>query len=205
MRYLIIFALLAALLMAGCAGPPMELVPGPGPEEEEEPVCRTVTEEVPVTEELCEEISYTEETCEKRALEYTATRLPKTDLCIEDSYCVGEPLTDCPGCSKAMTRCILKIKNEDPEKAGTWTVKADYTLGNYGFEKEPITKTIQPGEEFSFDFNQIYIPGTPVFSASCEVYVSEEPVIDDCHDETRTMFECENVTTMETVETEVCE
>lgn len=207
MRYSIIFALFAALLMAGCAEVPVPIDLGPGEPSpgEEEVVCRTVTEEVPVTEEVCEEISYTEEVCEKRSLDYTVTHLPKTDLCIRDSYCVGEPLGECPGCSEAMTRCIMVIKNEDAEKAGTWTVGAEYKLGTYGFIKDPITKTIKAGEEFSFDFYQIYQPGTPVYSASCEVFVIDEPIIDDCHDETRTMFECEDVTTMKTTEKEVCE
>jgi hypothetical protein len=197
------FAMFVALLIAGCAEP----LPIITPEEEPEPevTCRTITEQIPTTEEVCEDVDYTEEVCEKKKLEYTVTDVPKLDLCIQDGDCVGEPLKDCPSCSKAMTRCRMTITNDDPEKTGFWTVGANYSFDGAGFIKDPIIASIGPGESFTFDFNQMYNPNYPVTSTTCKLAVVDEPVAEICHDETRTESVCQDVQVNETVQREVCE
>ncbi len=202
MRYLILLGIIAIFLV-GCAGP-IELPPEQPPGEEERR-CTTVTEQVPFIEEECANVSYTEQVCERKKLQYTSTSLPRVDLCISEGPCSGKPLSECPGCLNAMTRCQLVLTNNDESKSGSWTVGADFTIGNFGFVKDPITHTIGPKESATFDFHQIYNPGYPINSALCELYVLKEPVVDVCHEETRTRHECTNVTKYTTVEKEVCE
>ncbi|MBD3210559.1 hypothetical protein GF318_04225 [Candidatus Micrarchaeota archaeon] len=204
MRIFILMVTVLVMFLAGCNGVPAAPEMQEGEEDESGLQCRNVTEEIPVVEEICEEVSYTEEVCGIRKLEYAATELPKVDLCVRDGPCVGEPLKNCPDCDKAMSRCVLVITNED-DKEGTWEVGANYTIGAFGFNKEPVSHSIKPNESFAFDFNQLYAPGKPINSARCELFIMEEPMIDDCHDETRTVLECRNVTNIETVVTEVCE
>jgi len=201
LRTLMLSGILALLLLAGCAALPLQPETG-------EPVlkvCRNVSEQKPVIIEKCGEVSTTEQVCGARKLPYDATRLPRIDLCIMDGPCVGRPLSECDSCTNAMTRCTLVIENEDAQKAGTWTVAANYTFGNFGFNKDPITAVIKPNETFAFDFQQIYAPGHPVTSAICNISVVAEAVVDDCHEETRTKTECKNVTANATILTEVCE
>jgi hypothetical protein len=163
------------------------------------------TSQVPVTTEECGPVSYTEPVCGNRKLNYSMTLSPKVDLCISDSGCTGDQLGDCQGCTKAMTRCVLTIKNLEPQKTGTWIVGANFTLTNAAFLKDRMTKEIRPNESFAFDYNQIYNPGQPISSAACSVFVVQEPYSEDCHDETRTRNECKNVTHMESVQKEVCQ
>lgn len=200
MRYLILFGIL--VMMVGCVG--QEVIPLEPPFEQPEKECTNVTEEIPVTHEECTNISYTEEVCERRALAYTSVEPPIVHLCVADGPCVGSLLSECPFCAKAMTRCMMVITNED-SKRGTWKVGAKFTLGKSGFIKDPITATIEPNESATFDFQQIYVPPKPISSASCELYMVEEPVIDDCHQETRTKRECTDVTSYVTTVREVCE
>lgn len=199
---LIILGILVMFLF-GCAAP-IELPFEPPPLEPEKE-CRMVTEERPFAGEECTNISYTEQVCEKRKLDYISAEPPVVHLCIADGPCVGSPLSECPACAKAMTRCMMVITNNDEDKSGTWRVGAEYTLGDAGFVKDPITQTIGPKESATFDFHQIYVPGQPVHSASCELYVIDEPILDDCHQETRLKRECANVTKYILVEKEVCE
>ncbi|MDD5339848.1 MAG: hypothetical protein PHV13_01220 [Candidatus ainarchaeum sp.] len=200
MRSFMLLGIFAMLLFAGCTMPAVPLITN----NQTQQTCHMVTEQKPVTTEQCGEVSTTEQVCGIRKLPYDATVLPRIDLCILDGMCVGKPLSDCPACSNAMTRCTLIIENEDPQKSGTWTVGANYTLRNSGFNKDPITATIKPNETFAFDFQQMYVPGDPVTSAICNIYILSEATVDDCHDETRTKSECRNVTTMSTVQRQVC-
>jgi len=201
LRYLVLFGVLT-ILIAGCAAPvelPLE------PFKEPEKVCRNVTQEIPVAHAECTNISYTEEVCERKKLEYTSALAPVVHLCVADGECVGSPLSECPFCPRAMTRCKMTITNNDDTKSGSWTVGAKYTLGTSGFDKDPITYVIAPGETATFDFHQMYVPGYPVNSASCELYIISEPIVDVCHQETRLKRDCVNVTTYVSVEREVCE
>lgn len=192
-----------ALFMAGCATPDEGGAQGAGGTDV--PECRTVTEVRPVLQEECGNFSYTEPVCGVRKLNYSLTWHPGVDLCISDGVCVGQPLGDCQACTKAMSRCILEITNNELQKSGTWTVGANYTLGKAAFLKDPISMEIGPGESAKFDFNQIYNPGSPISSAVCALFVASEPTVDDCHEETRVRSECKNVTTNTTVEREVCQ
>jgi hypothetical protein len=203
LRYLIVLGLFFVLLAAGCVEPPV-LAPEEEPEEKEV-TCRTVTEDVPTVDVVCEDVEFTEEVCGKRELKYSVTNLPKVDLCVRDGPCVGLPLRNCTGCSKAMTRCVLLVKNEDPEESGSWSVSANYSVKGAGFIKEPITQVISPNESFAFDFFQIYVPDQPITSATCNLAVSDFPVIDDCHEETTLQQVCKNITSTRQVQKEVCQ
>jgi hypothetical protein len=199
-----IIGIILALVIAGCVSPPGVQPPSPPNPFEKNKTCRNVTEEVSVVKEECGNVSFTEQVCGVRKLNYTATLLPKVDLCIGDGVCVGNPLGDCQECSKAMTRCVLVVYNEEPQEFGVWTVGANYTLGNFGFNKDPITQTIGPGQSYAFDFNQIYNPGQPINSASCALAVTSEPSTEECYEVTRLRPECNNVTRTVATEREVC-
>ncbi len=195
------------LLVAGCAAPPAET---PSPEEIPEVKCRTVQVQEPAIVEECGPVSYTEEVCGKRILPYETIRIPKVDICSIDGPCAGIALADCPSCSKAMTRCVLAIRNLDPDKAGTWKVGANFSLRQTGFEKvafikDPITKSIKANSTETFDFHQFYAPGKPATSAECNLFIIEEPEIEDCHQETRIVTECKDVEKMATISKEICE
>ncbi len=202
MRYIAV--LLIMIMAVGCVSPPP--IPVPGIEEpEEEKVCRTVFEEVPGQVEECEEIQYTEEECGRRELEYLSSEAPIVHLCMLDGECGGKSLAGCTSCQKAMTRCTMIIHNLDLDKAGAWSVGANFTLGTSVFSRDPVTKTIGPNETEAFDFQHFYTPGLPMNSATCELFIKETAVVEDCQDITRTRMECANVTKLVIVEKEVCE
>jgi len=204
-RYLILFGIFAIILF-GCLG---QTSPESSNQESNEPEgqeCHFVTTQVPVTEEKCEDVSFTEPICETRALNYTITPLSQTDICISGESCVGQSVYTCfSNCRKVMTRCVLIITNDDKIHSGSWTVGANYTIGNYGFIKDPIIQVIKPGESSTFDFHQIYTLGVPPTTAQCNVYLVTPAVIEDCYEVTRTTQECVDVTTYVDEQTEVCE
>ena len=203
MKYIIL--IMAMLLVFGCAGAPILPLEEEAEEGTKEKECRTVQEEVPTEVEECGEIAYTEEVCDKRILEYTTKKPPIAHFCMLDGVCGGKALSTCTACAKAMTRCGLNITNEDTNKDGTWKVGATFYVDGAKFKRDPITKTIGPGETVNFDFQHFYVPGKPIDSATCDIYVIEEAIIDDCQDVTRTRMECINVTKTVTVDREVCE
>jgi hypothetical protein len=204
MKYILL--LLSILLIYGCVGSPIEL-PEPQEQTPVQPsqVCRTVIDLVPQTVEECGDVSYTEEDCGKRALEYNTSMNPVTHLCWIDGECVGKPLSTCVSCLKAATRCTLLLTNNDPKKSGTWSVGANFTIGNSLFSRDPVTKTIGPGETGVFDFQHFYDPGKPINSANCVLFVTKAAEVDDCVQVTRTRQECTNITTNVEVERQVCE
>lgn len=206
MKYILL--LLTVLLVFGCVGTPEEL-PGVddsdgGPQETGQ-TCRTVIDLVPQTVEECGEVSYTEEDCGKRELEYNSSMNPVTHLCWIDGDCGGKPLSTCTSCLKAATRCTMLITNLDGKKTGTWTVKANFSVRNSLFSRDPVTKTIGPGETGVFDFQHFYDPGKPINSATCSLFITESAEVDDCVQITRSRYECENVTKDVEVERQVCE
>ncbi len=205
MRFLLVLGIIICVLAAGCASPESGQAQQEPQGVQKNQTCRLVSEDVPVTQEECGDISYTEEECSLRKLNYSTASVPKVDLCISDGVCTGKPLGDCPGCVKAMTRCVLKVTNLEPQKSGTWVVAANYTLGSAGFNKEPISITIGPNQTADFDFNQIYTPGFPINSASCNIAVMSEPSIEACVSVTKTRLQCRNVTRTETRQSQVCE
>ena len=203
MRSILVALIFAIIIVSGCvntqSGLPLPPVTQP------EKVCTTITDQEAYSEVECGDVSYTEQVCVIRKLGYSIEQVPKTDLCISDSGCNGKPLGDCQVCTQAMTRCVLKITNDEKSKTGTWSVGANYSFGNYGFLKDPITHTIEPGQTAAFDFNQIYSPSKPINSASCKLFVTAEPSIEDCTEMTRSKEECRNVTKVRPVEREVCQ
>lgn len=206
-RIPIVLCLVAVLLAAGCTSPPAQTQGGektPGGATQQ--TCTMVSEQVPVTTQECTNISLTEQVCGKKTLQYTQTLRPRVDLCIGDGPCVGMAIGDCPAtCNKIMTRCVLDITNQDPLLSGTWTVGANFTLKNSAFIKDPVTKTIGPNQSFAFDFFQMYSTMVPMSTADCNLYVIKEAVVDDCHEETHLDRKCENVTSFETRQRQVCQ
>jgi hypothetical protein len=100
---------------------------------------------------------------------------------------------------------MLMIQNLESQYPGTWSVDANYTIKDYGFNKEPITHTIGANTSQVFDFNQIYNPGNPITSAICTLVVSVEPIIQECVEVTRAKTECKNVTKTVTTQQQVCD
>lgn len=207
MKKLLIASVIFSLLLFGCAFPGAE--PAPGPEAPPETIyCREETVVKPYVEEVCSDVDYQEEECSYRMLEYTPSSIEQTDLCTEDSECVGKSLYDpeCVGqCSRAMKRCRMNITNDDTEKPGVWAVAASFAHGIASFDKNPETALILPGETHTFDFSQIYSLGYPVTTATCAVYVTEPPVVEDCILVSKTTTVCTNVTKYLTETREVCE
>ena len=200
MRTFMLLGLFAMLLVAGCTAPALPS----GQPQQPGVTCRNVTVVQPVTTEQCGDVQTTQQVCGLRKLPYKSVLLPKVDLCIIDGDCAGNPLSQCQHCTTAMTRCTLVIENLDQVASGTWSVSATYRIGKAGFDKGPITAVIEPNSTYSFDFQQIYVPGDPVNSANCNVTVSGEATVNDCHGETRTTRECRNVTGNANVQTTVC-
>lgn len=193
------------LFIAGCASPPQAQPPGPSPTPAPTKTCRTVTTQVPFTETKCGDITYIEPVCGLRKLNYTVTLLPKVDLCTIDGPCAGEELSQCQHCTKAMTRCVMVIQNEEPVQSGEWKVAANFTLQNAAFNKDPISMTIEANQTAAFDFHQIYDLGQPINSASCELKVMQEPTVQDCVQQQKTKYECQNVTSMRNESRQVCD
>ena len=164
-----------------------------------------VSEQQPYLEETCSDVSVTKPVCGIRALPYDMHNLSTLHLCVNDGECVGKPLGDCQTCSRAMTRCGILLSNDDKKSSGAWVVGANFSVSGGGFIRDPITKTLAPGESYEFDFEQMYTPGNPISSATCTVFLISAPKVDDCIDETRTTTECKNVTKYQAVERQVCE
>jgi len=193
------------LFVSGCVSLPSNSQGVPQQNQTPAKTCRTVIDEVPETKEQCSNVTLTEQSCGVRTLNYSVTRLPKVDLCISEGGCLGKPLGECPYCVKVMSRCILRIQSLEEQKTGTWSVGANYSLGNSSFLKNPITLTIGPNQTADFDFNQIYTVGYPINSASCTLAVAYEPTVDECVQVTRTKTECKNVTSTARTQREVCD
>jgi len=205
LRNLVIFGLILALLLAGCTTQQVQPTPQPKPTPQTGKICRNITEQIPIVSEVCENVSYTENICGIRKLNYSTLNPIKIDLCISEGACSGMPLGDCPSCQQAMSRCMLIVQNKEDQKSGMWSVGANFTIGTFGFNKDPITSYIGPNENHTFDFNQIYVPGDPISSAVCSLSILSDPTIEECHQETRPKLVCRNETVMESVQKEVCQ
>ncbi len=196
--------LLGILLIAGCISQ-STTTPTPTPEVKlTGTTCTNTTTETPIVTSQCDNVSYTEQVCQMRNLEYSITSKTKVDLCIASDSCSDTPLNDCHTCTRAMTRCTITVQNNDPKQTGDWTVGANFTLFNAGFIKNPQTLTILPTHNATFDFFQIYSLGYVQSAATCDLYVVNPPLINDCHQETRNKIVCNNVTTMQTTTQQVC-
>ncbi len=204
MKYLILIGMLSILLLAGCTTPPATQ-PTKQPVQPAQPQCHNETNQVKQVHEECGPVSYTIQVCGSRKLEYDAVALPLVNICSADGPCAGGLLSNCTFCTNAMTRCMMSIHNLDMQASGDWTVGANYTVTGGQFIKTPQTLTIAPNQTGVFDFNQFYNPGDPISSASCAIFVMSDPTVDDCHDETRTRNECQNITDIVPVTKVVCQ
>jgi hypothetical protein len=205
LKIIIAFCMLSILLAAGCVSTPGGEQPPAQAGSGQNKTCRTVVDEVPDVKEQCSNASFSEQSCSIRKLNYTATTLPRVDLCISDSPCMGKPLGECIGCAKAMSRCVLRVQSLETLKTGTWSVAANFSVGNSGFNKDPISHPIGPNQSADFDFSQIYTTDYSTGSASCSLAVVAEPTIEDCVQVTRMKTECHNVTGTKSVTRQVCE
>lgn len=199
---------LFVLLSAGCLGPTEaqpEETPAPGPVPEPSVTCTTVSELVPFEEEQCSNLTVFEPVCERKELNFSTIKLEPVHLCSSDGACTGKPLNECFTCSKAMTRCRLVVTNLDEDKPGVWKAGANFSIGNAGFIKESVSSMIGPGENYTFDFFQIYTPENLRIPASCEVFIIDIPEVEVCKDVIHTQEECLNVTKYKTVDKQVCQ
>lgn len=203
----IIIAILFTLILLGCTSqqPP----PTPTPSQQQpiivSPNCRLVSEEVPSIREVCENnVGRTETVCSKKSLSYELNYYDQINICTADGDCAGKDISSCSSCKRIMSRCQLNVTNKDPLNAGNWGVRANFTVNGRIFEKEESVKTIGPLKTETFDFYQIYDPYGSISIAQCNLMISSPPIIDECHDETRTVSVCRNVTESKTIQKEVC-
>lgn len=204
MRNLIILGILA-LLVVGCVSVPGTSPPATSPTTQPATSCTNVSEEVPIITQNCQNVSDTQHVCVNRQLEYSSNILPNVNLCVDGGACTDEPIQNCPSpCEKIMTSCKMVIKNKEPLQPGSWTVDANFTLNNAGFDKGPMSQTIAANSSAEFDFYEIYAAGSPVSTATCSIAVSSVPTIEDCHDVTTMKTLCTNVSSTQTVEKQVC-
>lgn len=204
----IVLGLSLFLVLFGCLTPEATPPPPgvPTPQSPSLPGCKmvTITEPYQVTE--CWNLTFTEEVCDRKALEYAVSAVHTLDLCTQDSDCVGKQLVECPRtCEGAMKRCRMNVTNLDDANAGVWVAQANFTIDNLGFEKEPTSAFILPGETFTFDYTQLYKLGLYGSSMECTMGLVSTPVAEVCHLEGRETTQCDEVTRYKTVEREVCE
>ncbi len=200
----VIFAFGLLAFFSGCVSSPISPAQQPGGQQAAGRNCTIITEQVPYVESECRDVEVTRQVCGIRALEYSQSQEPITSLCVMDGNCTGISLSKCQVCTMASTRCGLNITNKDPDRTGIWVVGANFTVTNGGFIRDPIARSIGPGETGEFDFQQMYNPGAPPNSADCDLYITSAPRVDECHDETRMQTECLNVTRYRASERSVC-
>ena len=170
--------------------------------------CRTIIVQEPYLAEDCQNVSKMEEVCKVRELNYSMSEINKTWLCSEKNLCVNYFIDgSCIQyyCSKGMTRCYMNITNTDSQKSGDWAVSANFTIDGATFGKNPIKKTLLPGESAVFNFEQFYLMDLNQNKATCELYVSTPAKIRDCDFITKITELCQNTTKYKDVEKQVCE
>lgn len=171
------------------------------------PECKTVVTQQPYTEQVCQNVSKMEEICQTRELNYSMSKINKTELCVEKNLCVNWYQNgSCISyyCSKGMTRCKATLTNLDLRKAGTWSVNADFIINGSIFQKTPIKKTILPKESAVFDFSQFYDMDLNQKKPICKIFVVSPAKLQDCSFITKILEECSNVTKYKEVKKQVC-
>jgi len=200
-----IAVLIVLALFFGCIsflGENAPIQPEPTPE------CRTIIVSEPYAAQECQNVSLMEEVCQTRELNYTLSDVQKTYLCTEEGLCVDYyPNGSCAiyYCSKGMTRCNINLTNDDPQKTGDWSVSANFTVDGATFGKNPVMKTLLPGESANFNFEQFYVMDINQKKADCEVFVSSPSKIRDCSFVTKISEQCTNITKYKDTEKEVCQ
>jgi hypothetical protein len=172
------------------------------------PGCKTVVTQEPYNKTQCQNVSKMDEVCVNRELNYTLSPTVKTDICVSSDLCVNPyPGGGCATyyCSKGQTRCRANLTNLDPQKSGTWSVGANFTMGGSVFGKDPVVETLLPGSTVPIDFQMLYNMDVNQVRPSCVVFVKSSPIIQDCNFITRITEDCQNVTEYKNVEKQVCQ
>ena len=174
------------------------------------PSCRTVITQVPYTESVCQNVSKMEQVCANKELNYSLSGINMTFICVEQTLCVNylqngscAPLS--LYCSKGMTRCRATLINLDDQKAGIWSVGANFTLDGSVFGKNPESVTLLPNVSYVFDFEQFYEMDINQKKASCSIFVSSPAILQDCNYITTMTESCQNQTKYKETEKQVCD
>lgn len=168
-----------------------------------QPICKSIIKQQTVTRMDCQNISKTSTICDERLMNYSTLSLTKSNICTAGA-CAGYALYDCMDCSAAMTRCILTVKSGESVVTGTIEMEAEFTFPSGSFIKNPVSKTIKPGQNATFDFYQSYSLSTQFSTPECDIYLTEDPLVEECTDVTTYESICTPVTVTEPVETIVC-
>jgi hypothetical protein len=207
MKLLHTFLVLIVLgLFFGCISMMEDTVPPIQPDTA--PSCRIVLTQEPYSAEVCQNVSKMEEVCATKALNYSLVQTNKTYLCTEKELCVAHYSSGkcaLKYCSKGMTRCLANLTNLDPQKSGTWSVSATFTVDSVELKKNPETETLLPGESAIFDFSQFYDMDQDQKTAECKIFVSTPAKVQDCSFITKIAKECKNETKYKEVEQKICE
>ena len=198
------FGIIAFLIFAGCVAPPPTLPPVGLPSPVVQKNCTTIEKDVPVPKYDCTNYTVTTNVCDERPMNYSILQLSKITICSTDGACSGMPISNCDECSTALTRCALTIKSNEDSFVGAMTVSANFTLPSGAFGHPSQVKTLDPGDNATFNFNQFYNPGHPITSADCNIYVVGKPTVQDCKTLTRIESDCKQKTVIEKVPVEIC-
>jgi len=198
------FAFLIFLgILFGCVSAPLQNPLQPNAT----PSCSTVTTQEPYQEQVCQNVSKMDQVCANRELNYSLSPATKTYLCSENNLCVnwlGNGTCVTYYCSNGMTRCTANLTNLDPQKSGTWSVGANFSLDGKVFGKNPVEVTLLPSESEIVDFDLFYGMDINQLKADCSIFISTPSRIQDCSFVTTTALDCQNVTKYRDVEKQVC-
>jgi hypothetical protein len=141
--------------------------------------------------------------CSVRELSQKVGKVEEVELCAYGSGCTGEKISDCRECRTAMKRCRMTVTNTDTV-AGTWIADAVFFYKTASFVKTPESATIEPGKSYTFDFYQMYTLDPRPTSATCALTIASRGTIETCYMETTIIENCEDVTKIEMVKSEIC-
>ncbi len=196
-KFLLLGLLLILFIGFGC-------VSTTNPPNDSKPDCTLVTKSVPEEKLQCGNFSYTSEVCENLAIPYEISQINKSDLCTDSGDCFGEQFSLCRPCQSATTRCSVVIKNTDPLYSGEFVVGATFQSSGLNVTRDPLRKIVPFNSSAQFDFYYSYGSKSLNRAAACQIDVISSPTVYGCHQETRTKEECNNVTEMKLIQSEVC-
>ena len=150
MKYILAICLIAIFLF-GCTSQSEQ----PVQQEQQKPVCKTMTKQQTVTRSVCQNLSKTSTVCNERSMNYSILSSTTSTICTSGA-CSGISLYDCMDCSGAMTRCMSTVKSNEKNSSGIIEMAANFTFPNGAFVKNPVSHTIKPGQNTTFDFYQSY-------------------------------------------------
>jgi len=202
-KFIVLFVL---GIFFGCISnlaPPIQL-----PAQNETTECKNITVKEPYVSEVCQNVSKMEQVCATRELNYSLSEINKTVLCIERNLCVNYYSNgSCATwyCSKGMVRCKMTLTNLDSQKAGSWSMGANFTLDGNVFQKNIETETLLPNESAVYDYYQLYTMDINQKNAVCNIFVTEPAKLQDCISVSKAAVECKNITGYKDVSTQECQ